>query len=316
MIELLFIGIVIFAYYKLAESSGKKNIFVTFIKSMKKGFSKKATVKESSSEDIRLNYNLDIYDDETLEQAYDDLNELESYLDITSDKTSINAINDGIEKLSDAIDEYEQPEESTCSEAHETITLDNHKVILHYKDFQGNISNRVVDVKEYDGAYLSGYCNLRHSSRTFRVDRIIDISDAETGELITDMKAYFIEKYKSSPMFELDKIFNDYFDLLRVLLYVVKADGRYTVKEKAIVRDLLRSFSTNEVSDKQLDKLMSWVEIPTLHAFKMAVGRISKIKNSINYDLVKIAEDIIGTRGSIHPNEAFALEYIKKRMNE
>ena len=51
LIELLLIGIVIFAYYKFAESSGKKNIFATFVKSTKEGFQEVAEAKTLSTLD-------------------------------------------------------------------------------------------------------------------------------------------------------------------------------------------------------------------------------------------------------------------------
>lgn len=213
-------------------------------------------------------------------------------------------------------DDKRAVEEAYYQEPGETYAFEDMPVTIHYKDAKGDITNRTIMVKEYDGVYLTGHCMMRNARRSFRVDRIIDAADGTTGEIIEDLSSYMEDKYKNSPSAAMDNAFNEYYDLLRVLLYVVKADERYTAKEKVIVRDLLRSLiNHNSVSDKQLDKMMTWIDLPTLHAFKVAVGRLSKAKANAGYDLVQIVEDIINTKKTVHPNEAFALEYIKKRFD-
>jgi hypothetical protein len=44
---------------------------------------------------------------------------------------------------------------------------------LTYKDSKGNTTDRPVSISGYDGsAYLKGFCSLKNSNRTFRIDRI------------------------------------------------------------------------------------------------------------------------------------------------
>lgn len=55
-----------------------------------------------------------------------------------------------------------------------------------YTDFEGNLSHRIVDVKELDDEYLEAYCHEKEDWRTFRVERIDDeIVDINTGEILT-----------------------------------------------------------------------------------------------------------------------------------
>lgn len=271
---------------------------------------------ESSGEyyDVPLKIDLDVYDSDSVNRAKKDIEMLQGYLDLTDDEDSISKIHDTIEKLQISIDEYEQ-EGAFEAIPTKTYSVDGIPIVIAYRDSKGFLSNRTVEVSEYDGIYMSGYCRLRGERRTFRVDRIISASDGETGESISDLSAYIEEKYINSPRYVIDKAFDEYHDLLRVLIFVVKADGRYTKKEKEIVRGLLlRLIGSDKINEKDIDKMMSSVDIPSLHAFKTAVGRLAKVKDSEGYSLVEVAEQIVSTHKTPHPQEEFAVQYIKKRF--
>jgi len=68
--------------------------------------------------------------------------------------------------------------------ANKVIELGCDSVELYYQDSKGDISNRRVDVKEVDENYIKGYCHLRKRYRTFRIDRIKEIYNGDTGEKI------------------------------------------------------------------------------------------------------------------------------------
>lgn len=60
------------------------------------------------------------------------------------------------------------------------------KIAFTYKNSNGSITYREVDVKKFDGLYIEGYCYSRKQYRTFRIDRIVDgITLRDTGELFT-----------------------------------------------------------------------------------------------------------------------------------
>ena len=66
------------------------------------------------------------------------------------------------------------------------------KLVIQYKDSEGNISERLIS--EYaprDFLSINAYCHTRNAIRTFVVNRIISIADADTGEVIEDKYACF-----------------------------------------------------------------------------------------------------------------------------
>ncbi|MDE1715750.1 hypothetical protein PWG14_25110 [Chromobacterium amazonense] len=60
------------------------------------------------------------------------------------------------------------------------------KLLLVYRDADGNESNREVEVFGYDpdSDTLEAFCLLRRANRSFRLDRIVRMVDRETGESI------------------------------------------------------------------------------------------------------------------------------------
>lgn len=59
-------------------------------------------------------------------------------------------------------------------------------VLIRYRDSLGIESEREVNVRACDGVNMKGYCHLRRSIRTFRLDRIVgDVVRVETGEVLS-----------------------------------------------------------------------------------------------------------------------------------
>jgi hypothetical protein len=63
-------------------------------------------------------------------------------------------------------------------------------VDIDYRDAKGERSQRYVEaytlIEKGKLLYLQGFCHLKQSMRTFRVDRIRELIDAETGEVPDD----------------------------------------------------------------------------------------------------------------------------------
>ncbi|WP_146131916.1 WYL domain-containing protein [Chromobacterium amazonense] len=76
------------------------------------------------------------------------------------------------------------------------------KLLLVYRDADGNESNREVEVFGYDpdSDTLEAFCLLRKANRSFRLDRIVRAVDRETGEDIPpdDLRARFLGRYAPS----------------------------------------------------------------------------------------------------------------------
>jgi hypothetical protein len=190
---------------------------------------------------------------------------------------------------------------------------------IKYEDGNGKKTERTVDIRQLGttgyGHLLIGHCRMRDATRTFRVDRIQECVDLETGELVTDVYSYLRQKYENSPEYSRDKFFEDEYDLMRVLLYVGKADGQLRAAERNIICETCRVLvEDSRITNEMVEETFSQLAIPTLQAFRLAVGRLASKPPNLRDTVVIAAEKMIATQKTVHPSETEALEYMKKRF--
>lgn len=193
------------------------------------------------------------------------------------------------------------------------------KLRIKYTDRAGRKTERTVDAYQFGGIGLNtliiGHCNMRDATRTFRSDRIESCIDEETGEMVTDVRAYLQTKYDQSPNRTIDLLLEGEYDTLRVLLYVGKADGQLRAAEKAVIRDTCVAITKDSrLTDSTIDNLLANMDVPTLQAFKLAVGRLAKRDRAAQVVVMTAAEKLIATQKTVHQAEQEALDYMKKRF--
>lgn len=191
---------------------------------------------------------------------------------------------------------------------------------LSYTDGAGRKTERTVDVRQFgafgDSVLLIGHCAMRNATRTFRSDRISSCVDEETGELVNDVRGYLQAKYDASPDRTKDLLLVDEYDTLRVFLYVGKADGQLRAAEKAVIRETCVALtSDSRLTDKSIDELFTGMDVPTLQAFKLAVGRLSKRDPTAQAVVMAAAEKMVATQKVVHASEQEALDYMRKRFS-
>lgn len=190
---------------------------------------------------------------------------------------------------------------------------------LDYQDANAQRTIRTVSIRKFgdDGrrGLLIGHCHLRDDIRTFRVDRIKQCVDQETGEIIEDVHSYLRQKYENSPEYRLSTFVEAEYDTLRVLFFVGKADGRLMAVEKAIICETCYELANESgITVDALGKYLAELDVPSLQAFKLAVGRLSIKPQEHKSLLYEAAKRIVGTQKTVHPSEQAALDYMAKKL--
>lgn len=189
-----------------------------------------------------------------------------------------------------------------------------------YTDGEGKETKRTVDVREFDegfnGGMIIGRCRLRNATRTFLFKRMSGCVDTETGESIENIAAFLKARYEASPEATLNKLFGDHYDLLRTLLYVGRADGRMSAKERSIILDYARVITGDErLDDEMIKKVFKEISLPSLLAYKQCCGRLSKsLSQEQGQRLITATESMAATEKNVNPTEQEALDYLKKRL--
>jgi hypothetical protein len=208
---------------------------------------------------------------------------------------------------------------------------------IKYKDGAGRVTTRDINTTRYGDTYSGGfilaYCEMRNANRTFREDRILECFDLDTGESIKDLGNYLKKIYHDSDEYKklLEKIkiqqqkddiqeyqnylLREYSTFMKVLVYILKCDGTYNAREKAIVKELFDWLEDSDemLTDKLLHDLIKNYAIPSENTFKVNVTKLLN-DNKFNIDLLELTKNIISTQKTIHNNEKKALEYIEKKI--
>ena len=162
---------------------------------------------------------------------------------------------------------------------------------------------------------IIGLCRLRHATRTFRTDRINQCVVEGTGEVVEDVGAFLRSLYEKSVHASTDNLLEEDYQYLRVLLFVGKADGRLTKNEVAVIADACRDLSGDErITVELVQKMLKDMDVPTLHAFRMAVGKMVSFPEKKRMAAIQQAERIIATQKTVHPAEQEAIEYMRQRL--
>ncbi len=190
---------------------------------------------------------------------------------------------------------------------------------IDYTDGDGKSTTRSVKVKKFDemlsGGMVIGFCELRRATRTFRIDRISECMDLETGESISSVRDFLINKFEASPERVIDTIELEFSDVLKILYFVAKADGQFKKEEANVIAEYLRKLvSDDRVNFKMVDKVLRSYDVPSLQSFKLAVGRVMKAQEIDTDLLIDCCKKIVDTQKTVHPAEKAALEYLVKRQ--
>jgi hypothetical protein len=189
------------------------------------------------------------------------------------------------------------------------------KLKIKYRDSSDERSGRVVTVTECDtewsGGYLIGICHARRARRAFRVDRMLEAIDMETGEVIGRLTDWVKKKYEGSPAYAVEKLLEESTDGLRVLLYVAPED-MFSEEERQIFLEYCREKSGVPLEMKDVDEIHTKIESPSMHAFKLICGRLAKADEAERARVARAAEAMIAASQSPDESSLEAIEYMRK----
>jgi uncharacterized tellurite resistance protein B-like protein len=68
-----------------------------------------------------------------------------------------------------------------------------------------------------------------------------------------------------------------------------------------------------ELSDDSIDALIDDVESPSLHSFRIVVGKVIKMKN-LPIEIIDMVEKLAEADGKINDYEKNTIKYVKQRL--
>jgi hypothetical protein len=203
----------------------------------------------------------------------------------------------------------------------ESSTPFDRSIVFNYTDGNGKKSRRIVKCKEmqnYFGDQLAiyGQCQLRQAGRTFRIDRMSDVIDAETGEVIDDLPIFVDTLWKSSALYAFRAWCEGNTLVVGTFLYFLCANKNPNKNENEYAHRKFLELSKiyNLRSDDW--RLIYDFDFPdTATGLQRHIGKVLREdKNNIEIHL-EIARELTGLRKKPNFADLGALNLVEKKLH-
>lgn len=192
-------------------------------------------------------------------------------------------------------------------------------VRFDYRDANDSPTQRVVDIRAYepqgDSGLVIGRCRLRNATRTFRFDRMQQVVDVETGEIINNLQRYLNDEWAASPAPVLDKLFDAHHDVLKLMLYMAKADGAVRAAElDVIAKHCIEITQDPRIDTAMVKDMLQYVDVVTITTFTRMYNKLRREKPEAAKQAAAACRAIVATQKTVHPNEQAALDILDKPL--
>jgi uncharacterized tellurite resistance protein B-like protein len=195
-----------------------------------------------------------------------------------------------------------------CAPVMDMDALEGVAVALHYRDVEGELSRRVVLCRSLippPPGYLQGHCQLRNANRTFRLDRIQQLVNLSTGEVIEerDFRALFGSVDENRRLRDVTQQIGP---AIKVLVFLASVDGTLHEAEQSVIRsfafdEMRRRFSDGYVGERTLDLWIDGLR-PTREIARRATVKASQDREAFPY-LAKAMLDLVNADGTVDTKE-------------
>ena len=186
--------------------------------------------------------------------------------------------------------------------------LEGVAVALHYRDAEGEPSRRVILCRSFippPPGYLQGHCQLRDADRTFRLDRIEQLVNLSTGEVMEerDFHALFGSVDENRRLRDVTQQIGP---AIKVLVFLASVDGTVHDAEQSAIRsfafdEMRRRFSDGYVGARTLDLWIGGLR-PTREMARRATVKASQDKETFPY-LAQAMLDLVKADGTVEAKE-------------
>lgn len=193
------------------------------------------------------------------------------------------------------------------------------KVRIRYVDGNGARTERVVDVRAFepqgrDGLVI-GHCHFRNATRTFRFSRMERVVDEETGEIIQDLQSLLNAEWEASPEPVLDKLYQQHRDILKLMIFMAKADGAVRAAEVSVIaKHCVELTGDQRITADLVKDLLRSVDVPTITSFTRIYNSLRRDRPDDAARAAQACRAIVATQKKVSPAEQAVLDILDKPL--
>ena len=170
--------------------------------------------------------------------------------------------------------------------------IDGLAVGILYRDQGGRESSRTIRCYELcrseDAVFLVAHCHLRGQTRNFRLDRVLNVYDYTTGELISTAEQFFgpripeswpypwARKSHDNARYRLGDVKSRFESTTRVLMFIAMQDGSLHPEEfRLILKHALEQIG-DDVDNELRRAVAEWIRnyLPSRRSATIALGKL------------------------------------------
>ncbi|WKZ15464.1 MAG: hypothetical protein QY317_16335 [Candidatus Jettenia caeni] len=196
----------------------------------------------------------------------------------------------------------------------------NARIRLCYVDTYNNETLRNIDVSIFyrgkEGCKFDGYCHLRKARRTLSSKCVKEAIDLDTGEVISDLPAFFEHKYSETPEFVHGKLFEDHGWKIHVLIYIAAADGAMRVCDRNIIVRFCMNLKSHKLIDSsRIEEILKKLCRPNKFEFHKYI-RESNPEPEVARVVYETAKEIVNANSKAHSEQIRCLKYIQEKWKD
>ena len=188
---------------------------------------------------------------------------------------------------------------------------------IHYMDIKDQRSERnitTLDFAPIDGdVMVRAYCHSRQANRTFRVSRMRNVVDRESGAPIEDVTAYLMKAYSTSPEGKLRNATIAFESELLTLVFVARANGRMLKKERLLIAEYLAAATGEHLDVERTQESLKSLDV-TSSLFHRALKELVSRTPEERLAIIDTASQILQLQKTPDPIAAGVVNKIEKRL--
>lgn len=163
---------------------------------------------------------------------------------------------------------------------------------------------------------IHAYCHLRHAQRCFYISRVTQWTNCSTGEILTDIQADFNTARQQSAYGLLDKIFDDFYPAISVLLYLGKGNRRLMIDERTVIIQVCQTLHPDpRLTDKMINDRINDMKVPSTSRYQRLVTELSGMDTEIQSLVLHAANRLFASRKTLNSTEKEGLEVLNKHCS-
>jgi len=162
---------------------------------------------------------------------------------------------------------------------------------------------------------IHAYCHLRHAKRCFYISRITQWTNCSTGEILADIQADFKAAREQSPYGLLDKIFDNFYPVISILLYLGKGNRRLMIDQRNVIIQVCQTFYPDpRLTDEMINDRINDMKVPSPSRYQQLVTELSGMDTEIQSLVLHAANRLFASRKTLNSTEKEGLEVLKKTL--